>query len=62
VADVGAGVPLGPLGFGGANLGNVFQAMTDETTPQTSDKFDDEGQFAVPADVKIPAAEGLVRG
>lgn len=104
---MGAGVPLGPLGFGGGNLGNVFQAMSDETamavldaawdsgiryfdtaphyglglaerrlgaflagkprdeyvvstkagrlllpSPETSDRFDDEGQFAVPADLK----------
>jgi D-threo-aldose 1-dehydrogenase len=102
-----SGLPLGPLGFGGANLGNIFEAMSDETamavletawecgiryfdtaphyglglaerrlgaflatkprseyvvstkagrllrpSPETSDKFDDEGQFVVPADVK----------
>jgi D-threo-aldose 1-dehydrogenase len=102
-----AGLSLGPLGFGGANLGNLFQAMDDDTatavleaawecgiryfdtaphyglglaerrlgaflagkprdeyvvstkagrllrpSPETSDQFDEEGGFAVPADVE----------
>ncbi|OLT17620.1 aldo/keto reductase [Pseudonocardia sp. CNS-139] len=104
---MGTGLSLGPAGFGGANLGNIFTAMSDEhaaaileaawdagvryfdtaphyglglaerrlgaflrtrpraeyvvstkagrllvPSPETSDKFDDEGQFAVPADMR----------
>jgi D-threo-aldose 1-dehydrogenase len=107
MSDASAGLALGRIGLGGANLGNIFQAMSDETawavmeaawdsgiryfdtaphyglglaerrlgeflrtkprdefvvstkagrllrpSPETSDRFDDEGQFVVPADVK----------
>ena len=107
MSEASAGLALGRIGLGGANLGNIFQAMSDETawavleaawesgiryfdtaphyglglaerrlgeflrtkprdqfvvstkagrllrpSPETSDKFDDEGQFVVPADVK----------
>ncbi|GAA1250666.1 aldo/keto reductase [Pseudonocardia aurantiaca] len=107
MSEASAGLALGRIGLGGANLGNIFQAMSDETawaileaawdsgiryfdtaphyglglaerrlgeflrtkprgefvvstkagrllrpSPETSDRFDDEGQFVVPADVK----------
>ncbi|WP_219414625.1 aldo/keto reductase [Pseudonocardia nigra] len=110
---------LGPLGFGGANLGNLFQAMTDEDahailqtawdcgiryfdtaphyglglaerrlgaflagkpraefvvstkagrllrpSPETADRLDEEGGFAVPADtarVWDPSPDGVRR-